>query len=556
MAAATIDKRIYAAEEEALHVLHRHDGPVRVLDRSVSKTERLAAGTEFAKLLRESGRVIGLDMEWVPDRCKQHDHKVALVQLAVGRVVWLVRTCQISLPEFVRSILLDPSVVKVVVDFDSADRAKLASSFGIRIEGDPAAAGFLDISSMAVDCGATGKGLKRLALRYGHHMKKEKKMSISNWEASTLSEAQKQYAADDAFFSLLVGGDLLGEDCARNAEAVLADPTHAGLRQRARQAWAEAEACVRGARRSEDCSARDAAHEALAEELHGIVSEAARETGSAKVPLDEVLRRARLSPSLSEQASRHGITLGKAFFQEQRGAFTVSADKNGGQPKIAACSAAERMPPTEAELALPWENDPEGSLRLWEAAERGRAGAAEGCYGEEGPSVAQLRKRLARVGQALEARGNHAATKVVTELVQGNLLREQGRGCAPPSGGGGLKKPVSGGGLEKRAATVGTDAGVHAHPADCVVFVGQLPKDWTDTMLQAAASASLDEGVLVGAVVPPGKKRVNRGFGLLIFKEPGSAQGFLESAGASEDGASVVDMGGERVAVTRYVGRN
>lgn len=580
MAAAAIDQHTDAAEEETVHVLHRHGGPVRVLDGSVSAADRLAAESDFAEALQESGCIVGLDMEWAPDRCKQHDHEVALVQLAVGSVVWLVRTCQISLPEFVRSIFLDPRVVKVVVDFDGADRAKLARSFGIRIEGDPAAVGFLDISSMAADCGATGRGLKRLALRCGHHVKKEKSVSTSNWEARVLSEAQRQYAADDAFFSLLVAGDLMGE---HRAHAAPADPVHAELRQRARQAWAQAEARVRGARRSEDCSERDGALEALSEALHGIVSGAARETGLAKVPLDEVLRRARLRPELRGLASRHGIVLGKAFFQEQKGFFAVSSSKSGGQPRIEACGAAERVPPTEAELALPWEKDPAGALQLWEAAERERASSGKGCHGDGGPSIAQLRRRLAQVGRSLEARGSHAATKSVTELLNGKLLREQGQGSAAPSRGVGPKKRVSGSGLETVAATagpindvgpmtpaigcgpddvaptagpsrcvgpekpvggsraetvataVGTDAGAHGLSTAGVDGVGGLPNGWAGATPQAAASGSLGEGGPEGAVVrrgAAGPRKGRRRYRPLAFPEPAAAQGFLESASA------------------------
>jgi len=189
----------------------------------------------------------------------------------------------------------------------------------------------------------------------------------------------------------------------------------------------------------------------------------------------------------------------------------------------------------------------------------------------------QLRKRLARVGRALEVRGNHAATKAVTGLVQGHLLREQGQGCAPPSSGGGPEKAVSGSGPEKLATTAQTDAGVHARPAPKdwtasnwlpedwnaairmpnAVFVGRLPKDWTAAVLQAAAVVSLGEGVLEGALlrhIParPGKGR-GRYVGLLTFKVPEAALGFLESVGASEDGVPVeVDMGGQRVSVRRY----
>jgi len=534
--------------------VHRHAGPVRVLDGDTSRAELRGAAAEFAAALRECGSILGLDMEWVPDRCKQHNHKVALVQLAVGDVVWLVRTCRVGLPDFVRRAFLDPGVIKVVVGFDGSDRAKLVDSFALRVEGDPAKAGFLDIGPMAEECRATGVGLKRLAQRYGHQMRKDKRVSVSNWAASALSDAQRQYAADDAFFSLLVAGALLGEEAtATRAQGA----TQSELRERARRAWALAEARVRAALRAEDCSAHDEAAEVLAEGFHELVAEAARERGEAAVPLDEVLRRARAGgaapglPSLLDRARRGGISLGKAFFLEQADLFAVTARK--GVPQVRARAAAERAPPTEEELALPWAADPHGALSQWMAAEREKTGV-EG-YGAEGPSASQLQARLGRVGRVFERRGDHQDAAGVSMLVKANAVQRSCKNGTPPTADSMAPSAHPG-----KRPSQGRTGGAHA-PAGAAartVFVGRLPPDWTEVALLAAATASIGEGVLEEAQVPacPKGRRANRGWGLLVFRDPAAADAFLDAAGGApeESERSLTEVGGALIAVGRYQG--
>ena len=141
-------------------------------------------------------------------RRKNSDNPVALLQLAVGGSVWLIRTSEISLPAELREILLDGSVTKLVVSFDSADRKKLSSSFGLKD-----CQGILDIQELAKRQGlpVLGFGLKKLAKHCGWRIEKDHSVSVSNWASKQLTERQLQYARDDAFFTLLVALSLLHE---------------------------------------------------------------------------------------------------------------------------------------------------------------------------------------------------------------------------------------------------------------------------------------------------------------------------------------------------------
>eukprot|EP00438_Fugacium_kawagutii_P029445 Skav218389 [mRNA] locus=scaffold368:6967:9748:+ [translate_table: standard] len=62
----------------------------------------------FRACAAQHSNLLAMDMEWVPDRSKHQNNPVALIQLAVG-----------------------DAVTKLVMSFDSADRKKLQSSFGL-----------------------------------------------------------------------------------------------------------------------------------------------------------------------------------------------------------------------------------------------------------------------------------------------------------------------------------------------------------------------------------------------------------------------------------------
>mmetsp|Transcript_100935 Transcript_100935/g.140251 ORF Transcript_100935/g.140251 Transcript_100935/m.140251 type:complete len:447 (+) Transcript_100935:80-1420(+) len=306
---------------------------------------------KFQSALESSERLVGLDMEWKPDYSKERSNKVALIQLALGGSVWLVRTCEIDLPDFVRQLLLDSSVVKVVADLDSSDRDKLQTSFGIQVPKNPEQAGFVDISLLARECGFAGSGVKKLCERYGLPIEKNKKVSCSNWAAARLTEEQLQYASDDAFFTLLLGGRLLQEE--------KVSPSR--LRSRARAACDLVLPVAGLSVGTKDMTGRHAEVSAFWEELNEAISRACAAQGVAKIPVRALGQlRDRVGMPFAHRASLLLVPLGARFLKEQCQLFGVSK-----QDLVWARSAAERAPFTDEEKSLEWASAPAQSLQTW-----------------------------------------------------------------------------------------------------------------------------------------------------------------------------------------------
>eukprot|EP00746_Dinoflagellata_sp_MGD_P144440 gnl/MRDRNA2_/MRDRNA2_77178_c0_seq2.p1 gnl/MRDRNA2_/MRDRNA2_77178_c0~~gnl/MRDRNA2_/MRDRNA2_77178_c0_seq2.p1 ORF type:complete len:611 (-),score=112.62 gnl/MRDRNA2_/MRDRNA2_77178_c0_seq2:760-2502(-) len=153
--------------------------------------------------------LVGLDLEWKPDRnlrgkSKQAENPIALVQLACWDTVLLIRTlgCD-KMPQWLQKCFEDRSIIKVSASFDVSDMKKLNDTFGwdfVKRVTDPRT--FIDIAHLAKKLNLP-YGLKRLAYKCGVPMSKFKEVGCSNWAAAReLTSSQRQYAADDAFFTL------------------------------------------------------------------------------------------------------------------------------------------------------------------------------------------------------------------------------------------------------------------------------------------------------------------------------------------------------------------
>ena len=333
-----------------------HKGERVLLDRaSAGRPKQLEdMKRKFQSALESSERLVGLDMEWKPDRCPQHSNDVALIQLALGGSVWLVRTCEIDLPDFIRQLLVDSSVVKVVAGLDSSDRDKLQTSFGIQVPKNPEQAGFVDISLLAGECGFAGSGVKKLCDRYGLPIEKNKKISCSNWAAARLTEDQLQYACDDAFFTLLLGGRLLQEE----------QVSPSRLRTRARAACDLVLPVAGLSVGTKDMAERHAEVSAFLEVLHEAISQACAAQNVPKIPVAKLGQlQDKAGMPFARRASLLLVPLGARFLKEQGQLFGLS--KQGSQYFIWARSAAERAPFTDEEKSLEWASSPEQSLQTW-----------------------------------------------------------------------------------------------------------------------------------------------------------------------------------------------
>ncbi|MBO7496376.1 MAG: 3'-5' exonuclease domain-containing protein 2 [Salinivirgaceae bacterium] len=145
--------------------------------------------------------VLGFDTETRPNFRKGQHNTVALLQLSAGDEAFLFRLNKIKLPEVVKQLLSDESIIKVGAAIHDDIKALVKLSPFVP-------AGFVDVQSLAKEVGIEQFGLRPLAaLLMGIRISKAQQ--TSNWEISYLTEAQRLYAATDAWISLEIYTRLL-----------------------------------------------------------------------------------------------------------------------------------------------------------------------------------------------------------------------------------------------------------------------------------------------------------------------------------------------------------
>jgi ribonuclease D len=135
--------------------------------------------------------VLGFDTETRPSFTKGHINRVALLQLATETHACLFRLNKMHFPASLAALLSNPDILKVGIaiknDFDVLHRtAKIQPQ------------GFVDLQNVVKKFGINDMGLAKIA---GNVMgiRISKTQQLSNWEHDTLSDAQKKYAATDAW---------------------------------------------------------------------------------------------------------------------------------------------------------------------------------------------------------------------------------------------------------------------------------------------------------------------------------------------------------------------
>lgn len=156
----------------------------------ITDPERLAAVASEI----ENHKIVGFDTETRPSFKRGQSYKVALLQLALPDKVFLIRIHQTGLPQEIISVFENKNIVKAgVAIHDDIKALQKIMHF------DPTA--FIELSTMAKSSGLQVESVKKLAgLLLGFRISKS--AQTSNWEASTLSEKQIEYAATDAWVCL------------------------------------------------------------------------------------------------------------------------------------------------------------------------------------------------------------------------------------------------------------------------------------------------------------------------------------------------------------------
>ncbi len=151
----------------------------------------------------DRAQVVAIDLEWRPDRFKDRNNPVALIQLATTTRCVLLRTVNwdtsgsAGLPDALGRFFSEASN-RFFVGFSwaSGDEKKMQSSFGV---GKDVFSNFCDLQELAQVLGYGKKcGLAWLTNEVvGAELPKD--VARSDWEATALTEAQQQYSALDVF---------------------------------------------------------------------------------------------------------------------------------------------------------------------------------------------------------------------------------------------------------------------------------------------------------------------------------------------------------------------
>lgn len=136
--------------------------------------------------------IIGFDTETKPCFQRGQVSMVALLQVSSRDVCFLFRLNVLGLPDCIKRLLSDEGeTIKVGLSWHD-------DICGLLKRGLFTPGTFIEIQQIAKEMGLQDQSLQKLyANLLGHHISKSQR--LSNWEADILTEAQKNYAATDAW---------------------------------------------------------------------------------------------------------------------------------------------------------------------------------------------------------------------------------------------------------------------------------------------------------------------------------------------------------------------
>jgi len=166
--------------------LWRYDERIELLE---TEYDFIAAGDRMS-----ASPEIGIDTETRPAFRKGQVFKVALIQLALPDVVYLLRLNQHGLPDPIRHVLENPTIAKIGIA-QKDDVRELKRDF------DCALSNVTDLNILCKKIGYKSIGARKLVA-----LIMEKRISkgqqTSNWECPKLTDRQMEYAATDAWVCL------------------------------------------------------------------------------------------------------------------------------------------------------------------------------------------------------------------------------------------------------------------------------------------------------------------------------------------------------------------
>ncbi|WP_321332777.1 3'-5' exonuclease [uncultured Bacteroides sp.] len=143
-----------------------------------------------------SQQILGIDSETRPSFTKGQSHKVALLQISSEEFCFLFRLNLTGLPQSLIELLENPSIIKVGLSLRD-DFMMLHKRAPFKQQA------CIELQDYVPSFGIQDKSLQKI---YGilFDQKISKSQRLSNWEADVLSDAQKLYAATDAWTCLRI----------------------------------------------------------------------------------------------------------------------------------------------------------------------------------------------------------------------------------------------------------------------------------------------------------------------------------------------------------------
>lgn len=141
--------------------------------------------------------ILGLDTETRPSFKKGNSYKVALLQVSTKEICFLFRLNKLGNSPAVRRLLEDSKIPKIGLSLHD-DVHSLHKRLPDLVPGN-----FIDLQSIMKNIGIEDMALAKLyANIFGQRISKREQ--LSNWEAETLNEKQKRYAATDAWACIML----------------------------------------------------------------------------------------------------------------------------------------------------------------------------------------------------------------------------------------------------------------------------------------------------------------------------------------------------------------
>ncbi len=164
------------------------EGQIHVIDST--------ADTEKAVYYLSRQSVVGIDSETRPSFKKGKTNKVSLFQISTSEHCFLFRLNKIENPAPLIRFLENPQIVKIGISLKDDE-----SSLRRRYKFTPG--GWVDLQTFVIPFGITDKSLQKIyAILFGEKISKSQR--LTNWEADELTQAQKIYAATDAWTCLKI----------------------------------------------------------------------------------------------------------------------------------------------------------------------------------------------------------------------------------------------------------------------------------------------------------------------------------------------------------------